>query len=138
MHIKTEENMRACAKEFAKSLNGGEFVALIGDLGAGKTTFTQGLVAGLGSVARVKSPTYTVMNEYVIEGHATITKVVHLDLYRFTTERELGALELESYRKPNVVIIAEWPNAIENVDFKPDITVQIEHVQGGGREVTFS
>lgn len=129
--------MRACAANFAKSLSGGEFVALIGDLGAGKTTFTQGLVAGLGSDARVKSPTYTVMNEYVIEGHASITKVIHLDLYRFTTERELGALELESYRKPGVVIVAEWPNALENVDFKPDVTVQIEYASSGGREVTF-
>ncbi len=138
MHSNTENDMRACASDFAKSLKGGEFVALIGDLGAGKTTFTQGLVAGLGSNARVKSPTYTVMNEYKIDGHALITKVVHLDLYRFTTERELGALELETYKNPHTVIVAEWPNALEKVDFKPDVTVHIDHVPAGGREVTFS
>jgi len=138
MHIQNENDMRSCARDFAKSLKGGEFVALIGELGAGKTTFTQGLVAGLGSAARVKSPTYTVMNEYKIDDHDVITKVVHLDLYRFTTERELGALELEAYKNPHTLIVAEWPNALENVDFKPDVTIHIDHSADGGREVTFS
>src|SRR3989339_216079 len=93
------EETKHVAAEVAAQLRGGEFLALVGDLGAGKTTFTQGLVAALGSSARVKSPTFTVMNEYVVDRHPTVQRVVHIDFYRFTTEAEVRALELETYRR---------------------------------------
>jgi tRNA threonylcarbamoyladenosine biosynthesis protein TsaE len=115
------------AADLAAELRGGEFISLIGDLGAGKTTFAQGLVAALGSAARVKSPTFTVMNEYPVIGHATIRRVVHCDLYRFSEASELRALEFDAYHRPDTVIIAEWPNILPDVVWKPDITVTIQH-----------
>jgi len=126
------EETKAVAAEFAGRLQGGEFVALVGDLGSGKTTFTQGLVAALGSTARVKSPTFTVMNEYAVNSHPTIRRVVHLDFYRFTTEAEVRALELETYRRPDIVIIAEWPNALPTVDW--GVTQEVRIAQGEGDE----
>lgn len=121
----SSDETRSLAVELAQRLKGGEFIALIGDLGAGKTTFTQGLVAGLGSTARVKSPTFTVMNEYVVSGHPSISKVVHIDFYRFTSEGEIRALELDEYRRPDYVIVAEWPNALPGVDWQPDVVVKL-------------
>lgn len=121
------EETKTVAENLARELRGGEFVSLIGDLGAGKTTFTQGLVAALGSTARVKSPTFTVMNEYPVQNHASIQRVVHCDLYRFTKTSEIGALELDEYRRPDTVIIAEWPNILADVDWKPDISVTLKH-----------
>lgn len=126
------EETKAVAAKLAADMHGGEFVALVGDLGAGKTTFTQGFVAALGSKARVKSPTFTVMNEYIVDGHPTIRRVVHIDFYRFSTAQEVRALELEEYRRPDVVIIAEWPNALPDVDWRP--THVVTFTQGSGDE----
>lgn len=129
-----EETQRVAA-ELASALVGGEFISLIGDLGAGKTTFTQGLVAALGSTARVKSPTFTVMNEYPVTGHSSIKRVIHCDLYRFSQASELGALELDEYRRSDTVILAEWTNILPDVEWKPDVTVTLEHAGGDERRV---
>lgn len=130
------EETKAVAANLANELRGGEFISLIGDLGAGKTTFTQGLVAALGSAARVKSPTFTVMNEYPVTNHPSIQRVVHCDLYRFTKTSEVGALELDEYRRSDTVILAEWPNILADVDWKPDITVTILHPTSDVRLLT--
>lgn len=132
------EETRAAASEFARQLHGGEFVTLIGDLGAGKTTFTQGLVAGLGSTARVKSPTFTVMNEYRVDDHPTIKKVAHIDFYRFTTESELRALELDEYRRNDVVIVAEWPNALPTVEWPTTFEVALRGTSETTREIVIT
>jgi tRNA threonylcarbamoyladenosine biosynthesis protein TsaE len=130
------ERTQEIAAELARQLVGGEFLALIGDLGAGKTTFTQGLVAAIGSNARVKSPTFTVMNEYAVLNHPTIRRVIHCDFYRFTKAEELGALELDEYRRPDTVIVAEWPDALPTVAWDPTYTVIIRHVDEHSREIT--
>jgi len=133
------EETKAIAAELAKTLKGGEVIALVGELGAGKTTFAQGLVSALGSTARVKSPTFTVMNEYRIDVPNTkITRVVHVDFYRFSDEKELGALSLEDERRPDTVILAEWPNIFKNDFLRPDITVTLIHKDGDEREVRLS
>ncbi len=129
------EETRSIAVEFAQHLVGGEFIALIGDLGAGKTTFTQGLVGAIGSTSRVKSPTFTVMNEYAVSSHPTIRRVIHCDFYRFTKAEELGALELDEYRRPDTVIVAEWPDALPTVDWEPTYTVTIEHKDEQSRTI---
>ncbi|MEK7183254.1 MAG: tRNA (adenosine(37)-N6)-threonylcarbamoyltransferase complex ATPase subunit type 1 TsaE [Patescibacteria group bacterium] len=120
------EETQKVAAGFAKTLKGGEFVSLIGDLGAGKTTFTRGLVEALGGTVRVKSPTFTVMNEYPVEA-GSIKRVVHIDFYRFTETAELTALALEDERRPDTVILAEWPNALDGVRWHEDVQITIEH-----------
>lgn len=130
------EETQLLAKKLASRLIGGEFITLQGDLGAGKTTFTQGLVSALGSTARVKSPTFTVMNEYLVDNHSSIRRVIHCDFYRFTKASELGALELDEQRNPSTVIIAEWPDALPTVEWNPDYTVLLEHGGGDERRIT--
>lgn len=127
------EATKQIAREIAGGLRGGEVIALIGDLGAGKTTFTQGLVAALGSAAKVKSPTFTVMNEYPA-AHGAIQRVVHADFYRMQEAGELRALALDDERRSDTVIVVEWPNAVA-ADIAPDMTVTITHVGEDVREI---
>ena len=77
---------------------------LCGELGAGKTTFTKGLVAGLGSSARVVSPTFTIMHSYE-DGRLP---VYHFDMYRIESEDELYELGLDDYLYDNGVCVIEW------------------------------
>lgn len=133
MQSHSAEETKKIARDIAASLKGGEVIALIGDLGAGKTTFTQGLVAALGSTVKVKSPTFTVMNEYPA-AFGPIQRIVHADFYRLQEAGELRALALEDERRPDTVIVVEWPNAVV-ADIAPDITVTIMHAGEDVREI---
>lgn len=133
----SKEETQQVAADFARTLKGGEVIALLGDIGAGKTTFTQGLVGAFESTARVKSPTFAVLHEYPIHDHATIRRVVHIDFYRFTSPDEVRALELESYRGLDTVIVAEWPElAGERL---PQVTheIRLRGISEHEREIVF-
>lgn len=103
------EETKQVAQELVSTLKGGEFLALQGDLGAGKTTFTQGLAEALGVEDPVRSPTFTLMNIYKT-AHPSIKTLVHLDCYRLGDVCDVSFLELEEWLNRNdVVIVMEWP-----------------------------
>ena len=106
----SSEETKKLAVELATSVKGGEFIALVGDLGAGKTTFVQGLAAALGSSAKVKSPTFTLMNVYPT-AHPTIKQIVHVDFYRVPNASV--DLALAEYCRNDTIIVAEWPGKTE-------------------------
>jgi tRNA threonylcarbamoyladenosine biosynthesis protein TsaE len=108
------EDTSKCAAEFAKTLHGGEFIAMYGDLGAGKTAFVQGLAKALGIDRPVTSPTFTVVNEY--EGRLTL---YHFDVYRIDDEDEMYAIGYDEYINAGGVCIVEWAEKIEEL-FPPD------------------
>lgn len=106
----------ALGKDFAEVLKGGEAICLFGDLGAGKTTFTQGLLSGLGVKDTVNSPTFVVMKQYTLDDNKNgIDKVYHIDTYRVEANDiiDLGWEEIITNIK-NVTIV-EWPEKIENI-----------------------
>lgn len=131
----SEEETREVAAKFAESLKGGDVVELIGDLGAGKTTFVRGVLESFGSSARVKSPTFTVMNEYPAFARG-IKKIVHLDLYRFKSPEELEALELDDYIQPNTIVFVEWPNIFNVPIFEDAKRVEFEFIDDNTRKIT--
>ena len=135
------EETHALAAEFAKTLKGGELVALIGDLGSGKTTFVRGVVESFGSTARVKSPTFTVMNEYPIEDDR-IKKIVHLDLYRFSDPSHLEGIALDDVLRDDTVVFVEWPNIVGEVFGtvikKPNYEIQLTFIDETTREIVIS
>jgi tRNA threonylcarbamoyladenosine biosynthesis protein TsaE len=96
-------------KRLGQCFEPGDIVLLFGDLGAGKTTLTQGLCLGLGLAEDdyIRSPTFTLVNEY--QGTATI---YHIDLYRLDSLREIEALGLEETLFTNGVSIIEWPEKL--------------------------
>lgn len=101
----TAQETRETARELAQSLRGGEFFSLEGPLGAGKTTFVQGLAAGLGCPPDgVSSPTFTLVHEY--EGGRL--PLVHMDLYRLESEEELTALGFDDLTGASNVLAIEW------------------------------
>ena len=119
------EETKDIAREFSTTLTGGEVIALRGELGAGKTTFVQGLALALGVTDLVRSPTYTIMNVYKT-AHKTIKQMVHLDLYRLQEAEDLDDLELEEWlNRKDVVIVAEWFG--ENQKRTPDIVVAFSY-----------
>ena len=92
---------------------GGETLALVGDLGSGKTTFTRFLVNSLGIDARVQSPTFVIHRIYT-GGDGVVKKVHHLDLYRMNSSEDIEDLDISEYlgEKDSVTII-EWPDLIK-------------------------
>lgn len=100
------EALQKIAADFSKLLKVGDVVALAGDLGAGKTTFTQGLMAGLAYTDEVTSPTFSLLQEYETPQFT----VYHFDFYRLESESEIDALGWDDYRERGGLIIVEWAN----------------------------
>jgi tRNA threonylcarbamoyladenosine biosynthesis protein TsaE len=122
-----------CGERFASILVSGLIVYLHGDLGAGKTTFVRGVLHGLGHVGKVKSPTYTLVEPYIISSY----NIYHFDLYRFTDEEEWDAAGFRDYFNPQSICMIEWPEKAAHVLPEPDIHVQLSSYQDG-RKVQFS
>lgn len=111
----------AIAAEFAAGLEGGEFVAMYGDLGAGKTAFVQGLAKALGITQHVTSPTFTIVNEY--EGRLPL---YHFDVYRIADPEEMYEIGYEDYLDAGGVCIVEWSELIEELFPKEYIKITID------------
>ena len=92
------------AKRFAATLKSGDVICLEGDLGAGKTTFTQGLCAALGAKRAVTSPTFCIVSEHPSDAFL----VVHMDLYRLHDEDDVLQIGWEDYLAQGAVIVVEW------------------------------
>lgn len=109
------ETLISYAQSFARAqLRGVRLVTCAGPLGAGKTTFIQGLAKGLGVRADVSSPTFTLINEYKIPGSAR--RLVHFDLYRIAQEKDLGPLHLYEYLEdPYVIMCVEWADQFPHI-----------------------
>jgi len=107
-------------EELGNNLAGGDVIALIGDLGGGKTWFTKGIARGLGIDAdSIVSPTFTLVNEY----HGT-HPLYHIDLYRLTTDSEIAALGLEEYLTGSGIAVIEWADRWP--DELPEQTIHVE------------
>jgi tRNA threonylcarbamoyladenosine biosynthesis protein TsaE len=115
----------ALGQEVGRTLGPGDVVALTGDLGAGKTCFARGLVRGLGSDARVTSPTFVMINEY--PGPIPIH---HVDAYRTESLSELMDLGLPELFADGVTIV-EWGDKL--VPLLPEHAVRV-HIEGAGDE----
>jgi tRNA threonylcarbamoyladenosine biosynthesis protein TsaE len=119
------EETKKIAADFAAALRGGEVVALEGEIGAGKTTFTQGLAAALGAEGLARSPTFTVLNVYPTS-RQPIEKIIHVDVYRLRIPEDILNLGLEEWLgQPNAIVLIEWPRAVDGVEIKFDWIVQI-------------
>ncbi|MBP5510961.1 MAG: tRNA (adenosine(37)-N6)-threonylcarbamoyltransferase complex ATPase subunit type 1 TsaE [Kiritimatiellae bacterium] len=99
------------AASFAEKLKPGDIVALEGDLGAGKTTFVQGVGAALGIRRPLTSPTFTISVEYKTPRFT----FVHMDLYRLTGPDDLLAIGYPEYLETGAVVCIEWPDRAGNL-----------------------
>ncbi|MCT4784661.1 MULTISPECIES: tRNA (adenosine(37)-N6)-threonylcarbamoyltransferase complex ATPase subunit type 1 TsaE [Exiguobacterium] len=122
---------QAVAEKLAARVTAGTVITLNGDLGAGKTTFTQGFGKGLGVKRNVNSPTFTIMKQY--QGRLPL---YHMDVYRLEdTGDDIG---LEEYINGDGVAIVEWSNLIESSLPTERLAITIERVGDEERRLTFA
>lgn len=133
--IESAAAMQQLGRALAASLQIGDVLMLHGDLGAGKTTLTQGVAEGLGIEGPVQSPTFTLVREH----DAPTMRLYHLDLYRLDDPDELEDIGYEVYINPqDGVSIIEWPERAG--DWLPErfTIIQIEHLGRDRRSVHIS
>ena len=116
-------------------LKGGEIIALIGELGSGKTCFVRGVTQGLevGKEAWIRSPTFTLINEY----HGRLP-VYHIDLYRVESRAQLEGLNLREYLYSDGVSLIEWFEHLPADEVDEFLEVRVAYVDGNRRQLTFS
>lgn len=107
----------------AKVLEPGLTIYLHGDLGAGKTTLVRGLIHALGYAGKVKSPTYTLVEQYPVQHNGASYNIYHFDLYRFNDEEEWEAAGFRDYFNAESVCLIEWPEKAAHVLPLPDINL---------------
>ena len=123
MHLPNLRAAQTLAQRLADMAWAGKIVYLQGNLGAGKTTFVQALLCALGYEGRVKSPTYTLLETYVL---SELT-VYHFDLYRIADPEELEWLDMRACFTENALVIVEWPEKGQGFLPKPDVTLQFSY-----------
>ena len=117
-----------------RALTSGAVVFLVGELGAGKTTFTRGALRALGHAGSVKSPTYTLCEAYDL---ANSEQFCHLDLYRLSDPEELEFLGIRDYIASGAMLFIEWPSKGEGWLPTPDLQVALVD-SNNGRELTIT
>jgi tRNA threonylcarbamoyladenosine biosynthesis protein TsaE len=126
----SEAQTRRLGVRLAAFLQPGDIIALIGDLGSGKTRWVQGVCQGLGITAPVVSPTFTLVNEY--EGRLS---VYHIDLYRLEDVNEILGFGLEDYLYGNGVSLIEWADRAAELLPKAYLTIELHHLEATKRRV---
>lgn len=132
LFLKDEAATVKAGTQLAVALNTGAVIYLEGDLGAGKTTFTRGVLRACGYQGSVKSPTYTLCEPYELSDDR---QLCHFDLYRLSNPEELEFLGIRDYIASNAILFIEWPSRGEGWLPPADLSVSLSE-SGEGRELT--
>jgi tRNA threonylcarbamoyladenosine biosynthesis protein TsaE len=128
-YLSNEEATLTLGAEMSGVLEKPALVFLEGDLGVGKTTLSRGLLRGLGHEGGVKSPTYTLVEPYALDG----VTVFHFDLYRLSDGAELAYLGLDDYFATPSILLVEWPERGAGWLGSPDWRVTLSPEREGRR-----
>lgn len=131
MIVKNEKEMLKIGEKFAGELEFPAVVELIGDVGAGKTTFTRGLAKGLGVLEPVTSPSFTISKRYAGEK----ANLVHYDFYRLEDPGIMAEDLADSLSEENTVVVVEWGESAKNVLPENRKKIFIKYREDGTREI---
>jgi tRNA threonylcarbamoyladenosine biosynthesis protein TsaE len=133
IYIDNETDMVAFGEQLGQGFRAqknSQCIFLIGDLGAGKTTLSRGILRAFGHTGSVKSPTYTLVEVYEFDGR----RVYHFDLYRLGDPEELEYMGIRDYFTDGSICLIEWPERGQGVLPKADLVIDVK-VQGAGRNL---
>ena len=130
---RSPEQTRQIGTRLGEVLRAGDVICLQGDLGAGKTTFVQGIAQGWGSLDSVSSPTFIIVNVYRRRDQACL---FHMDAYRLDSTPEAEELDIDTMLSQGPLLI-EWPERMDGLIPPEHLWVQIEHIAEEEREMIF-
>ena len=135
-HLHDEEATQALGAALARVLKPGLTIYLHGELGAGKTSLTRALLHAAGYQGRVKSPTYTLLEPYVIQLAGQPIELMHFDLYRMNHPDEFIEAGFREFLRADRICVVEWPERAENLLPNADLDIFISvAAQGRGVEL---
>lgn len=129
----TPDETKGLGERLGRLLKDGDIICLHGELGAGKTTFVQGIARGLGvKEGFITSPTFVIVNEY--KGRLPL---YHIDLYRLNSIAEIEDIGILEYLKGKGVTVIEWAEKAEEMLPEERLSVYLESLGGDKRMITF-
>lgn len=132
---KSSDETRNLGKEFAVGLVSGDTLLFFGNLGAGKTTFIQGLAEGLGVKDRILSPTFVLQRSYEVSKNE-IKKLHHIDLYRLEGKSEIISLGLfETVNDLDSIVLIEWAEKLNDFKPKKGYKIYLNYLSDSEREI---
>jgi tRNA threonylcarbamoyladenosine biosynthesis protein TsaE len=135
LRLETTEQTEQLGARLYHSLAGKQLIFLLGELGAGKTTVVRGFLRAAGHTGAVKSPTYTLVEEYLIDGQP----YYHFDLYRLSDPEELEWIGIRDYFEAEAISFIEWPQRGQGMLPEADIIIELTQEQDGRlAEISFN
>lgn len=131
--IKGVEEMRELGLELAAALEPGDIIAMVGNLGTGKTTLSKYIAEGLGVTEALSSPTFNIVKEY----RSGRLPLFHFDVYRLSSGDDLVDIGAEDYLYGDGVCLIEWADIVADILPEETIVIRLEYGENeGAREVT--
>jgi tRNA threonylcarbamoyladenosine biosynthesis protein TsaE len=135
--VKNIEDLPAAARELIPHLPASGVVAMYGGMGAGKTTLVAALLHEMGSTDEVSSPTFALVNDYLVEGeNGGDRHIYHFDFYRINTLQEAFDLGYEEYFYGDGLCLVEWPEKIEELLPEETLRLHIDTLPDGSRKIS--
>lgn len=133
--VQSEADMVALGQKIAATLQGGEVLGLVGDLGAGKTHLVQGILQGLGAGNPAASPTFSLVHEHA-DGRVP---AAHFDFYRMKSEEEALGMGWDEYLSSGSVLLVEWADRFDGMLMPADtLWLVLKHVSDSVRSVALA
>lgn len=129
--LRNESDTRAFGLELAEKLQPGDVIALVGDLGTGKTALTRYIAEGLGVTETISSPTFTIVKEY----SSGRIPLFHFDVYRLSDGEELLDIGADEYLNGNGACIIEWADIVADVLPDDAIIIQLLYGENEGERI---